>query len=126
MTLSDAEDIPPMISNDTSHDKTGEKDLMETDGNISDASVQSSPINLYEDGVLDPVYHAKTLVLNHAIEELGMGKYQVSGFISVLDGVLNDTFCIVEQVCSFFCGRLRMVRVSTRELHRISSTVLTS
>jgi len=34
--------------------------------------------NLYEDGVLDPMYHAKTLVLNRALQEQGMGRYQVT------------------------------------------------
>jgi hypothetical protein len=33
--------------------------------------------NLYKEGDLDPVYYAKTLVLNRALQELGMGKYQV-------------------------------------------------
>ena len=46
----------------------------------TDASVESansSVENLYKDGVLDPVYHGKTLVLNRALQEIGMGKYQV-------------------------------------------------
>ncbi|KAF9522619.1 MFS general substrate transporter [Crepidotus variabilis] len=48
--------------------------------------------NLYEDGVLDPVYYAKTLVLNKAIQEIGMGKYQyklliVAGFGWFADSV---------------------------------------
>jgi len=33
--------------------------------------------NLYDDSVLDPAYYAKTLVLNNAIQEVGMGRYQV-------------------------------------------------
>lgn len=44
------------------------------------ASVQgatSSIENLYKEGVLDPVYYAKTLALNRALQEIGMGKYQV-------------------------------------------------
>ena len=32
---------------------------------------------LYEDGILDPVYQEKTKILNRAIEEIGMGRYQV-------------------------------------------------
>lgn len=41
------------------------------------ADAASSVENLYKEGVLDPVYHAKTLVLNRALQEIGMGKYQV-------------------------------------------------
>jgi hypothetical protein len=40
-------------------------------------SATGSVENLYKEGVLDPVYHAKTLVLNRALQEIGMGKYQV-------------------------------------------------
>ena len=34
-------------------------------------------LNLLDDGA-DPVYEAKARVLNKAIQEIGMGKYQVS------------------------------------------------
>ena len=37
----------------------------------------SSTIDLFEDGSVDPVYQAKAHVLNAAIQEIGMGKYQV-------------------------------------------------
>jgi hypothetical protein len=40
--------------------------------------------NLYEDGVLDPIYHAKTLVLNRALLEQGMGRYQVTSHFTLL------------------------------------------
>jgi hypothetical protein len=48
-------------------------------GPITDglASATSSVENLYKEGVLDPTYYAKTLVLNRALQEIGMGKYQV-------------------------------------------------
>ncbi|KAF8809939.1 MFS general substrate transporter [Phlegmacium glaucopus] len=45
-----------------------------TDGFIESAT--SSVENLYKEGVLDPVYYAKTLVFNRALQEIGMGKYQ--------------------------------------------------
>jgi hypothetical protein len=46
---------------------------------VSVESATSSVVeNLYKEGVLDPVYHAKTLVLNRALQEIGMGKYQVN------------------------------------------------
>ena len=32
--------------------------------------------DIYEDGSVDPVYQAKARLLNHAIQQIGMGKYQ--------------------------------------------------
>jgi hypothetical protein len=46
---------------------------------VSMSDSTSSVGNLYEDGSLDPVYYAKTLALNRAIQEIGMGRYQVCG-----------------------------------------------
>lgn len=37
----------------------------------------SSTADLFEDGSVDPVYQAKARVLNSAMQEIGMGKYQV-------------------------------------------------
>lgn len=34
--------------------------------------------DIYDEGVVDPVYAAKSHVLNRALQEIGMGKYQVS------------------------------------------------
>lgn len=34
-------------------------------------------VDLYADGYDDPVYQAKARILNHAIQEIGMGRYQV-------------------------------------------------
>ncbi|KAF8258166.1 MFS general substrate transporter [Lactarius quietus] len=41
--------------------------------------------DLHEEGSVDPVYHAKARILNHALQEIGMGRYQwglfaVAGF----------------------------------------------
>lgn len=33
--------------------------------------------DLFEDGYSDPVYLAKARILSHAMQEIGMGKYQV-------------------------------------------------
>lgn len=52
------------------------KPLITTYGSVESAA--SSVENLYKEGVLDPIYHAKTLVLNRALQEIGMGKYQVN------------------------------------------------
>ena len=35
--------------------------------------------DMFEEGSVDPVYQAKARVLNAALQEIGMGKYQVSG-----------------------------------------------
>ena len=42
-----------------------------------DVSVQKATNDIYEDGTIDPVYQAKARVLNSAIQEIGMGRYQV-------------------------------------------------
>lgn len=42
------------------------------------AGSQPSLGNLFEDGSVDPVYEAKAHLLNHAVQEIGMGRYQVS------------------------------------------------
>lgn len=35
-----------------------------------------APVSVLEDGSLDPVYEAKAKMLNKAIQDIGMGKYQ--------------------------------------------------
>ena len=45
--------------------------------NATAATASTVVENLYKEGDLDPIYHAKTLVLNRALQEIGMGKYQV-------------------------------------------------
>jgi len=34
------------------------------------------PVSVLEDGSLDPVYEAKAKMLNKAIQDIGMGRYQ--------------------------------------------------
>lgn len=41
-------------------------------------------------GTLDPVYEAKACVLNHAIQQIGMGRYQWQLFVVVGFGWAND------------------------------------
>ena len=38
--------------------------------------------DLYEEGALDPVYQAKARLVSAAIQEIGMGKYQVRAMIT--------------------------------------------
>lgn len=42
-----------------------------------DVSIQKASNDIYEDGTIDPVYQAKSRLLNTAIQEIGMGRYQV-------------------------------------------------
>ena len=39
--------------------------------------------DLYEEGTLDPVYQAKARLVSAAIQEIGMGKYQVRAIITI-------------------------------------------
>jgi len=39
--------------------------------------------DIYDEGSVDPVYQAKSRVLNRALQEIGMGKYQVRVLMSV-------------------------------------------
>jgi hypothetical protein len=55
------------------------KPKLETDhgrGTPDSPSLQEAPVGVLEEGSLDPVYEAKAKVLNKAIQDIGMGKYQ--------------------------------------------------
>lgn len=41
-------------------------------------------VDLHDDDSIDPVYQAKARVLNQAIHEIGMGRYQVCTYCSIL------------------------------------------
>ncbi len=45
--------------------------------NLSSHPTVLSGKDLHDEGSVDPVYHAKARVLNQALQEIGMGKYQV-------------------------------------------------
>ena len=44
---------------------------------FQDVYVQDASNDIYEEGSVDPVYQAKARLLNAAIQEIGMGRYQV-------------------------------------------------
>jgi hypothetical protein len=55
------------------------KPKLETDhgrGTPDIPSLQEAPVGVLGEGSLDPVYEAKAKVLNKAIQDIGMGKYQ--------------------------------------------------
>ncbi|KAF8870172.1 MFS general substrate transporter [Infundibulicybe gibba] len=47
--------------------------------------------DLYGEGILDPVYHTKARILNSAIQEIGMGKYQYYLFVVAGFGWFADS-----------------------------------
>ena len=50
-------------------------DVLDTrQNNDSDSELQK---DIYDDDTVDPVYRAKAHILNEAIQEIGMGRYQV-------------------------------------------------
>ena len=62
------------------HDKSAdEKNAMDAEFNtveIEDSDQDHKTLELFD--TVDPVYQAKARILNHAIQEIGMGKYQVN------------------------------------------------
>lgn len=46
-----------------------------------DVYVQKSNDDIFEDGTVNPVYQAKARLLNAAIQEIGMGRYQACGYL---------------------------------------------
>jgi hypothetical protein len=59
------------------------KSFTESDGKLekkraaSVTAIQAETENIYTDDALDPIYQAKARILNDALQEIGMGKYQV-------------------------------------------------
>jgi hypothetical protein len=58
----------PSNEKDTKHDSSAGYD---------GASDMGARPDVLETGVIDPVYQAKAHILNEALQEIGMGKYQV-------------------------------------------------
>ena len=73
-------------------------------------------LDLFEDSI-DPVYQAKARILNHAIQEIGMGKYQVRLCVLVDQGRnhSHDAFprSVADLVVPVHRCWLRVVLVST-------------
>ncbi|KAF2738161.1 membrane transporter [Polyplosphaeria fusca] len=60
------------------------------DRRASVASLSEAPAAVLEEGTLDPVYEAKARILNKAIQDIGMGKYQWQLFIVIGFGWASD------------------------------------
>ena len=80
--LSDSENGPSKSDKRSKDSKTRISELDRVDSNYAEQfeplenAKTDRTLDLY-DGSLDPVYQAKARVLNAAIQEIGMGKYQV-------------------------------------------------
>jgi len=79
----------------------------------SQHEVSSHPVillkeNLHDERSVDPVYQAKARILNQALQEIGMGKYQVR----IPSDFLGDYICF-GLVGSIHCCGFWMVRVSS-------------
>ncbi|KAH8732211.1 major facilitator superfamily domain-containing protein [Phaeosphaeriaceae sp. PMI808] len=60
------------------------------DGTQDGPLIHEAPVGVLEEGSLDPVYEAKATVLNKAIQDIGMGKYQWQLFIVIGFGWAMD------------------------------------
>lgn len=45
--------------------------------NVSTREIRADTENIYTDGTIDETYQTKARILNDALQEIGMGKYQV-------------------------------------------------
>lgn len=66
-----------------------------------DVSIQNANNDIYEDGTIDPVYQAKARLLNSAIQEIGMGRYQVrrptverESYLNVPSGISSSSLAL--------------------------------
>lgn len=67
------------------------KKIDEDNGAVThDLAVRDAPVSVLEEGTLDPVYEAKARVLNKAIQDIGMGKYQWQLFVVIGFGWAMD------------------------------------
>jgi hypothetical protein len=72
--------------------------------------------DVYDEGSVDPVYQAKARVLNRALQEIGMGKYQVRVLMPDFRLERHDRFDLVEFICR---RRFRLVFVSNHDINSL-------
>lgn len=86
----------------------------------SDFGTQKAADDVFAGESIDPIYHQKAQLLNNALQEIGMGKYQVQ-----MDSSATRFFppqCLV--VGSVRRNRFWMVGVSTTPFHRSLLTLI--
>ena len=72
-------------------EKSGEtKQLDSGDAAYFDHGISIKTVALVEEGHVDPLYQAKAQLLNDAIQEIGMGRYQWHLFIVAGFGWFSD------------------------------------
>lgn len=71
----------PTKNNDEQHTKQATQEV---------PSLEFAPEGVLEEGSLDPVYAAKARILNKAIQEIGMGRYQWALFVVIGFGWAMD------------------------------------
>lgn len=52
-----------------------------SDDKASAHEIKADTKNIYTDDAIDPIYQAKGHILNDALQEIGMGKYQVCNHV---------------------------------------------
>lgn len=74
---------PHIYRQDSANDFANEKNEKGDATSVRDHPVELTE-NLYTNDAVDPIYQAKARILNDALQEIGMGKYQASeAYISV-------------------------------------------
>ena len=58
--------------------KAGDEQTYSIDENNATGGIDATTQDIFTEDALDPVYQLKARVLNNAIQEVGMGRYQVS------------------------------------------------
>lgn len=100
-----------------SSEKSGERELEPDKKRVSD-DIGIETTDIYSGcASLDPVYEAKARILNNAVQEIGMGKYQVriGSWVLIYEGLSAGTLS-VEPVC---CNGVWLASVSvSRHSHR--------
>ena len=86
---------------------------------IQDDRASIDRANLFEEGYVDAVYEAKALLLNRAVQEGGMGKYQVRSSLLCVN-ICADHLIVVVPI---HCCRLWVVRVRTLQSRVIISSI---
>ena len=79
-------------------------DRQEKDATMNEAlPAGADDVGAIPKGHIDPVYEAKARVLNHAIQDIGMGWYQWQLFIVVGFGWANDNLwpIVTSLICEF-------------------------
>ena len=66
-------------------------EIKEKEVEVSDSVEVDSLDDLYDDDSVDPVYRAKAHLLNKAVIEIGMGRYQVR---TLIDSAFNLLTCL--------------------------------